>query len=56
MRDPGYYFVKYRGNWMIGELREVFVGSLSWELTGDDDIYEDDDFDCIGERITLPVC
>lgn len=44
-RQPGYYWVKFKGTWVISEYTGYY-----WELTGREDGYYDDAFSEIIEE------
>ena len=49
-RESGYYWVKLRGKWVVGEFKQI-----SWLIHGREYRYSDTQFDEIYEnRITLP--
>lgn len=47
-RQPGYYWVKYRGEWEIAKWYEYMTGKFEWDFFGLQ--YEDDYFEEIDER------
>jgi hypothetical protein len=46
MREPGYYWVKYRGVWMPADYE-----SFCWMLIGYDGPVREEELDEIGERL-----
>lgn len=49
MRQPGFYFVKFHGEWIIGEYKEQI-----WFVIGCDEMFCESEFDEIGGKITMP--
>ncbi len=49
-RKPGYYHVKYDGDWEIGEWVNDEISGLHWELCGIVTDFYDTDFDEIDEN------
>lgn len=53
MRESGYYFVLYHGNWepALWDSKEKVMGELgAWFITGRESSLDDSDFDEIDER------
>lgn len=50
-REPGFYWVKERGLWIVGKWRAYSASKGYWELSGYEDQYQDNWFEAIGERI-----
>lgn len=48
-RETGFYHVNIGSEWFVAEYRQK---DNEWLVPGEDEIYEDTDFDEIGERIT----
>ena len=52
-RESGFYWVKFVDEWIVAEYRlPKYVQSLLpwWEMTGNEESYEDEDFIEIDER------
>lgn len=62
IREPGYYWAKFKPNalsgaiypWTVGEWRG-FNNTSGWDVVSDDRGYDDSDFIEIGPKIELPV-
>ena len=56
MREEGYYFVKYEGEWDIAKYYKFKLLNKGgfWNSIGWDRFRQDLDFDEIGDKIDLP--
>lgn len=52
MRQSGYYWVKFHGEWTVGEYEGNCV--CPWQIIGSDQIFDDNAFEKIGGKINLP--
>lgn len=50
MREEGYYWVKYNGNWIIMELSKHPIGGLRWHKIGYHWTIKESDFEEIDEK------
>lgn len=46
MREAGFYWVKFKGEWMVGKWNTVF-----WFIVSNLSVYSDSNFEEIDERI-----
>lgn len=54
-RQEGYYWIKYRTGYQIAYWGEWLTGCMSWFCVGNEEQYEDSDFEHINEnRILQP--
>ena len=53
-RKDGYYRVKYRGVWYIAYSKTLVFPSPRWNMVGNEDDYQDSDFDEINETPINP--
>lgn len=49
-RESGFYFVKFHNNWIISEWDSE---SKSWFICGNENMFSDQDFDEIGNKIAI---
>lgn len=57
LRNPGYYWVRFQGQWVIAEYGKFNDNGslyLGWNLIGRDRLYKDDDFSDISEKTIKP--
>lgn len=52
LRNPGYYWVRFQGGWIIAEW--VNQPAQYWQITGSDRMLYDDDFSDISEKTIKP--
>lgn len=50
MRDVGFYWVRYNGNWHIAKYHITPLGDMLWFMTGDRFAHAETDFTEIDER------
>jgi hypothetical protein len=50
-REPGFYWVKHCGQWVVARLEYVFNES-EWYTCGDECWWRTEHFDAIGDKIT----
>ena len=52
-REDGFYWVKSEGKWIVAECESIGV-SEGWYICGIGCVFEDSDFERIGEQIKKP--